>query len=390
MASAADESPEPIVPVDRASFNSYPFWSPRFWAGMRLGHWMALLARHGFRIHPSRLPWALATTCAAPFNSALHGLQELVYGRRIRQATPVAPPIFVLGHWRTGTTFLQELLSHDPRLTSPTNYQVYATNHYLLTEALVVRYLKFLLPARRPMDNVTLQWDSPQEDEWARITMGLPSPYQRVAFSADTPPYADYLDMQGLTEAERDAWKRGFHWFLNSITLKTGKRVVFKSPHHTGRLQLLHEMFPDARFIHVTRHPFTFFPSTLRMHRAFDASQSLQTTPERDGLERYVLDCGRRMYDAYLQYRPQVPDDQIVDVRFEEMIARPVETMRELYERLGLGDIDPALGEFEKYLAPRKNYVRNRHQLPGYWEAEIRREWRQYFESFGYACDEES
>lgn len=388
MTQVADEQ-EPVVPIDRSSFNSYPFWSPRFWAGMRLGHWLKLLSRNGFRIHPSRLPWALATTCAAPFNTALCGVQQLIYGRRIRQTTPVAPPIFILGHWRTGTTFLQELLSRDPRLTSPSNYQVYATNHFLLTEALVVRYLRFLLPARRPMDNVTLQWDSPQEDEWARITMGLPSPYQRIAFSAETPPYDEYLDMEGLSASELDAWKAGFTWFLQAVTLRTKQRVVFKSPHNTGRLSLLHQMFPDARFLHVTRHPFTFFPSTLRMHRAFDASQSLQTTPEADGLERYVLRTGRRIYDAYLTQRTGIADHQIMDVRFEDLVERPLDTMRLVYERLDLGDVQPALAEFEKHVAPRKNYVRNRHHLPAYWEGEIRREWAQYFESFGYTCDEE-
>lgn len=356
---------------------------------MRLGHWLRLLSRNGFRIHPSRLPWACATTCAAPFNTALCGLQQLIYGRRIRRTDPVAPPIFILGHWRTGTTFLQELLSCAPGLTSPSNYQVYATNHFLLTESLVVRYLRFLLPARRPMDNVTLQWDSPQEDEWARITMGLPSPYLRIAFSAEDPPHNEYLDMDGLSAADVEAWKSGFDWFLRAITLRTGQRVVFKSPHNTGRLQLLHQMYPDARFLHVTRHPFTFFPSTLRMHRAFDASQSLQSAPEADGLERYVLKTGRRIFDAYLAQREGIPGNQIMDVRFEDLVTSPLDTMRAIYQRLDLGDVTPALAEFEKHVAPRKNYVRNRHHLPAYWEGEIRREWAQYFESFGYACDEE-
>ena len=274
-----------IVPTNRKTFNSFPFWCPRFWDGMRLGHWVKLLFRNGFRIHPSRLPWALMTSSAAPFNSVLYGLQELLYGRRIRATQPPAPPIFILGHWRTGTTFLQELLWHDARLTCPSNYQVYASNHFLLSEYFVERYLKFLLPNKRPMDNVTLKWESPQEDEWARITMGLPSPYLRCAFSNQPPPFGDYLDMDGLSAAEIEAWKQGFQKFLQCVTLRTGRQIVFKSPHHTGRIKLLHQMYPDAKFIHVTRHPFTFFPSTLRMYRSFDHSQSLQKPRENDELE---------------------------------------------------------------------------------------------------------
>ena len=388
MHGTSDDS-VPTVPTNRSTFNSFPFWCPRFWAGMRLGHWLGLLARNGFRIHPSRLPWALMTTGNAPFNTAMYGLQQLVYGRRIRTTQPVAPPIFILGHWRTGTTFLQELLWHDPRLATPSNYQTYATNHFLLTESLAQKYLKFLLPKKRPMDNVTLQWNSPQEDEWARITMGLPSPYLRVAFSNEAPPFADYLDMQGLSSAEIDAWKLGFNHFLQCVTLRTGKRLVFKSPLNTGRIRVLHEMFPDAKFIHVTRHPFTFFPSTLRMYRSFDFSQSLQKPEEADGLESYVVQCGRRMYESYHAYRPHVPESQIIDVRYDELTGDPIGTMRKVYDHLGLGEIEPALAGFEKYLLPRKNYVTNRHELPQHWQDEIRREWSQYFESFGYHADDD-
>ncbi len=355
---------------------------------MRLEHWLPLLARNGFRIHPSRLPWALLTTGAAANNSLLYLVQQLFYGRKIKATEPVAPPIFILGHWRTGTTFLHEMLWHDPRLATPSNYQVYSTNHFLLTESVAVRYLNFLLPSKRPMDNVTLKWESPQEDEWARITMGLPSPYLRVAFSRQPPPYMEYLEMEGLSPAEIDSWKSGFMKFLKALTLRTGKRIVFKSPHHTARLKLLHEMFPDAKFIHITRHPFTFFPSTLRMYRSFDFSQSLQKPAENDGLESYVLDCGRRMYDSYHAYRTEVPDNQIMDVRYEDLIGSPIPTMQQIYDQLELGDIKPALDEFGKYLAPRRNYVTNRHQLPEYWQARIRSEWSRYFESFGYDGDD--
>ncbi len=354
---------------------------------MRLEHWLPLLARNGFRIHPLRMPFALLTTGAAVSNTALYLIQQLVYGRRIRMTQPVAPPIFILGHWRTGTTFLQEMLWHDPRLATPSNYQVYSANHFLLTESLVQRFLKFLLPGKRPMDNVTIQWESPQEDEWARVTMGLPSPYLRCAFSNEPPPFADYFDMDSLSPAEIDVWKKGFVKFLQCVTLRTGKRLVFKSPHNTGRIKLLHHMFPDAKFIHVTRHPFTVFPSTLRMYRSFDFSQSLQKPSDSDELESYVLESGKRMYDSYHAYRAHVPAEQIIDVRYDDLIRDPLGKMREIYQHLGLGSMEPALEGFREYLRPRTSYVTNRHQLPEYWHERIRTEWSAYFDTFGYQDD---
>lgn len=354
-----------------------------------MGHWLGLLYRNGFKFHPSKLPWILSTTAVSPFNSLMHGLQELIYGRKIQQTQAVAPPVFILGHWRTGTTLLHELLAHDDRLASPSNYQVYATNHFLLTQHIAENYLRFLLPPKRPMDNVTLKWESPQEDEWARITMGLPSPYLRCAFSRQPPPHDRYLNLEDLPSAELDAWKQGFQKFLKMVTLKTGNRIVFKSPHNTGRVELLHAMYPDAKFIHVTRDPFTFFPSTLRMYRSFDFSQSLQKSAERDGLESYVLETGKRMYKSYFRYRPNIPDSQIIDVRYEDLVRDPIGTMQQVYQQLELGDIEPALAGFQKYLGPRKDYVTNRHQLPAYWQQKIREEWSQYLESFGYGVDDE-
>jgi len=354
---------------------------------MRLEHWLPLLARNGFRIHPSRLPFALLTTLAAPFNSALSMLQHLSFGQRLRTTSLVAPPIFILGHWRTGTTLLQELFAHDPRLATPSNYQAYCANHFLLTETFALRYLKFLLPGKRPMDNVTLRWDSPQEDEWARVTMGLPSPYLQIAFSREPAPCLKYADMEGLSSTELEAWTQGFLRFLRAVTLRTQKRLVLKSPHHTGRIRHLHQMFPDAKFIHVTRHPFTFFPSTLRMYRAFNFSQSLQNPIQHDGMEASVLASGRLMYQSYHAYRDQIPDDQIIDVRYEELTTNPLDTMRKVYEHLDLGRVEPALEGFGEYLKPRSNYVTNRHKLPAYWRTRIRAEWSSYFEAFGYSED---
>ncbi|WP_427846519.1 sulfotransferase [Aromatoleum aromaticum] len=42
---------------------------------------------------------------------------------RIRDVR-IKPPIFVLGHWRSGTTHLHNLLSLDPQFAYPNFYQV--------------------------------------------------------------------------------------------------------------------------------------------------------------------------------------------------------------------------------------------------------------------------
>ena len=83
-----------------------------------------------------------------------------------------APPIFILGHWRTGTTLLHEFMIRDERFGYPTTYECMDPNHFLLTEGLFTRWLNFLVPTHRPMDNMKAGFDRPQEDEFALCMLG--------------------------------------------------------------------------------------------------------------------------------------------------------------------------------------------------------------------------
>src|SRR5947208_9712290 len=93
---------------ERLEVNPYPWYSPRFWHGMRPGSWWAMCARHGFRIHPIRWPMAFLISIITPFNSVMGGAQRVWYGRRIDATEIKEPPVFIIGHWRSGTTYLHE------------------------------------------------------------------------------------------------------------------------------------------------------------------------------------------------------------------------------------------------------------------------------------------
>ena len=130
--SATDTTTPPAKPSKKAkdSFHSYPFWVPRFWHGMLLGGWLRLLSNNRYRISPSRWPMAFAITLFAIGNTTLAAVCRLVWGRRIKETELAGPPIFIIGHWRSGTTFLHELLIRDARFTYPTTYECFAPHHF--------------------------------------------------------------------------------------------------------------------------------------------------------------------------------------------------------------------------------------------------------------------
>src|SRR4051794_28646314 len=95
-------------------------WTPFLWAGCSVSSWVRLLAENRFAVHRERWRVALLASAASVVNSALGLAQRAALGRRIA-GTPIAhPPVFILGHWRTGTTLLHELLGCDPRHAFPT------------------------------------------------------------------------------------------------------------------------------------------------------------------------------------------------------------------------------------------------------------------------------
>ncbi len=380
-AKMSEESPKNL----KTPANAYPAWSPRFWHGMRTATWWRLLAKNGFRIAPSRIPSMLGVSLFTPVNDLLAIAQSAIYGRSIRRTEVSAAPLFILGHWRSGTTLLHEMLVSDPQFVSPSTYQCFAPSHFILTEKLVSRFGNFLLPKTRPMDNMEAGWHLPQEDEFALMNLGVPTPYLKIAFPKTQPPELEYLSLSGLSDAQRSLWREKFMWFLKAISFhQPGKRMVLKSPPHTGRIRELSQWFPDSKFIHLTRDPRSLFSSTMRLWRSLYAVQAFQPQPSEDELSSYVAECLTQMYAHFEESRKQIDPSRIVDVRYEDLVAEPIATLRSLYEHLDLGDFGTVEPHLQQRLQNHDAYRTNDHQLDPDLERMILNNWTQYATRYGY------
>jgi len=360
------------------------WYMPRFWHGMRLSTWFRELARNRFAISPSRWPMTCSITCFTAMNSLLAGLERVVYGRRIDAVELAEPPLFILGHWRAGTTFLHELLIRDPAHTYATTYQCFAPHHFVLSERLVTPWSGFFVPARRPMDNMAAGWDRPMEDEFALENLGVPTPYLSMMFPNRGAKYPEYLTLQELSDDEREGWKQELLQFCRRITLGDGRRIVIKSPAHTARIRTLLEMFPDAKFVHLARDPYALYSSTVSLWRSLNEMEGLQAVRDDAWVGPYVIDSLQRMYKAYWDDRSLLGADQLVELRYEDLVDDPKREVSQLYDRLGLGDfsrVEPAL---DKHLATVQNYRTNRHQADDATRELVRTAWGDYFDEFGY------
>src|SRR5262245_44641301 len=108
--------------------------SPRWFTGtlwhmMGITAWWRMLRAYSFRMSPSKTPMAVTITGAALCISAAGLVQSAIFGRRLRKVAVEHDPVFVIGHWRSGTTHLHELLSLDPRYAFPSTFEVMAPHH---------------------------------------------------------------------------------------------------------------------------------------------------------------------------------------------------------------------------------------------------------------------
>jgi hypothetical protein len=358
-------------------------WQPHIWAGCSFPAWMRLLAEHRVAVHWSQWLSAFLITFWSLFNTALGGVQQAVYGRRIRRTRIRCAPIFIIGHWRSGTTLLHEFLSLDERHTSPTTYACMAPHHFLVTESFFTRWLSFLAPSCRPMDNMAAGFDRPQEDEFALCMLGEPSPYWTIAFPNMPSQADDYLDLECLSPRALASWKRTFPQFLTELTCKDDRRLILKSPTHSCRIKTLLELFPDARFVQIVRDPYVIYSSTIRLWKSLYADHALQK-PTLVGLQERVLADFVRVDQKIDEGKKLVHADRFHKVRYEDLVRNPVNCMRDLYRRLDLGQFDRLQPRLEEHLTAIADYRTNRYYLSDAERTLIDRHWGRIIRKHGY------
>jgi hypothetical protein len=363
-----------------------PEWAPHIWEGCDFFAWLRLLVRNRFAVDASLLYVAAIVTVVSLFHTILRILQQALLGSRIRRTSLRDAPIFIVGHWRTGTTLLHELLILDERHTFPTTYECLEPNHFLLTETLLTRALPFLMPSRRPMDNMAAGWDRPQEDEFALCMMGQPSPYLTIAFPNRPPQDQEALDLDGLTPSARRRWLRAFERFLQALTYRQPRRLVLKSPTHSCRIKYLLKLFPDARFVHIVRNPYIVFPSTVNLWKSLYRTHGLQR-PTFAGLEEQVFRTFTHLYDKLEEGKKFIPPRRFHELRYEDLIRDPLGEMRRLYEQLELGSIEEVMARVEKFLTGNAGYQTNRYTLTPEQHAEVTRRWGDVIRRYGYSTE---
>lgn len=351
--------------------------------GFSLTSWLKLLAENRFAVDwHYRERWLFVTQLAL-WNSIGRRLEHRRYGSRVA-ATRVEAPVFILGHWRSGTTLLHNLLINDPQFAYPNLFQTTHPLTMLVREEMIENALGNAAAHGRPMDNVQITFRSPGEDEAALAVLSLRSPLIGWLFPQREAHYDRYLTFRDAPEADRQRWEDALLLFMRKLTLRHGKRLLLKSPQHTARVQYLLRLFPDARFIHIRRDPYTVFRSTQRLF-ARAVPQAYLQQPSPGGHDEGILRRYQAMYEAFFEDRDLIPAGHYVEVAYEEVEQDMVGQVARIYETLslpGFAEMRPAL---QQYVDSVSGYQKNIHEdLPDPLRRHVAEAAARCFEAWGY------
>ncbi len=351
-------------------------------SGANIGTLATVTGRSGLPAKPGAGAMILLAALARwPFSAG----EKLVMESRLPKLDDMPPPVFILGHWRSGTTHLYNIMCQSgawgfvPPVATGLPWDLFG-----LAKAFKP-LLERALPEHRYIDNIPVNPDSPQEDEIAIANMSDVSFYHGIYFPrAFSENVRRGLFFDDCSVADIRSWRKQFVYFLRKLYLHQGEKpLLIKNPVYTGRFAMLREMFPDATFIHIHRNPYDVFASMRNFYAKLLKEFALQSYDHVD-IDETILSVYERMMDAYLEDAADAPAGRLVELRYDDLDVRPMEAVEKVYTALGLNGFEEAKGAFESYLASVRSFEKNRFSYSDEAAAKVEARLGRYIDRWGY------
>ena len=183
-------------------------------AGNSFPNWIKVLAINKFQVGIKYIPRALIVTLITLLLFPFVIIEKILFNSKIKK-TKIVSPVFIIGHMRSGTTFLHLLLSQDKRFAFSTTSETIFPWIFLTLEKIIRPFTKFVMPEKRPMDNMEFKEEYPQEEEFAIANLCTYSPNIGAYFPKNLEKfYRKYSLFENVSEKIITKWKNTYIYFL--------------------------------------------------------------------------------------------------------------------------------------------------------------------------------
>jgi hypothetical protein len=339
--------------------------------------------------------WPLWTV----FTWACFLLDDLFYPGYKTQ--PLDKPLFIIGNYRSGSTFLHRLLSRDTHsFTSLRTWEIFITP--TITQRKISRLIgridKFFgAPLKGFLHNIDqrglgqvkihrISLFEPEEDEnillhiWSTSFVGFMFP-----FLEEMPPYTFFDETLPAAEKQRImAFYRAC--VQRHLYVDGGKRhFVSKNPAFSAKIETLAEFFPEARILYLARNPLEMLPSTVSW---LGYAWGVFGTP----LEKYpyrsqILDLARHWYTHPLKYLDTHPSPNHLILSYDHLIQNPERIIRGLYRQFGYPEQETLEKIVTQAVAETRSYKSDHHyscETMGFSREQILRDFEDIFVRFDF------
>ncbi len=351
--------------------------------GISIFKWLKILAQIRFNVRLKHVPKILLITFLNIILYPFVLLEQLIYRKKIRETKIEKDPIFIIGHWRSGTTHLHKILALDKQFGYISLTETSFPHLFLGSSKLLHTLMRPITPKKRATDKVPMFPEMPHEHEFALLFLSLYSPLLAVSFSARYEHYSRYITFEKVSQKEIDVWKKWFLYLAKKLTFKEkGKQLVLKNPLDTCRIRLILELFPNAKFVHLIRNPYDLYYSTIKLHKHNTEIYAMQK--QSYNLEEIILENYNIMYEKFYEEVDLIPEGHLVNVRFEDLRDNPLEQMGKIYTTLNLENFEKAKQQVLPYLLSVANYKPSRYQITEKDKRMIDSHWHDTIVKWGY------
>ncbi len=324
-----------------------------------------------FKYYPKLLLFVLFVVFVEPFR----WLERRFQKKKLEEYKIKEDPVFIVGHWRSGTTFLHNVICEDPQMGFVTLYQGIYPETVFKGTWLVKNMMKLLMPKTRASDNMELGTDLPQEEEFALSNTHSMSYYNFWFFPKRWKDFfRKYIEFD-IPESIKSKWKNEYRNLIKKALINTnGKRFISKNPPNTGRIDVLLELFPNARFIHIYRDPITTFVSSKKFFESTIQPLKLHSISEEE-LDENILWTFDKLMNRFEDQKRLIPKENLIEIKFEEFEKDTIGGIQNIYEKLRLPGFEIARPHFEEYVSGQKDYQKNEHKIPQKLKNRITSRW---------------